>query len=231
MMSGQNTMQMIIIGIILLCGYIYLLQMVLKRAANKSAAPFIAIVLLVIYGVVSVVLLLTLTRLGTTEMTMLGLLIFLAAAVLSAAVYGLLRNFRELNKGMLVLFLVYLLGLAYITLMSRSSRTADKTIRMVPFASLSQLRTSTTDMLNHMLLNVAMFVPLGLLFPLIYPAKLGKFLYAVGMGLMCTVIIESVQMMFQLGQCDVDDMIANTIGAIAGYLVFLLYQRVRRRGG
>ena len=221
-------MQMILIGILLLCGYFYLFQAIAKRTANRSALPVIAVLLLLIYGLVSVVLIYVLDKLGSTEMTMLSFLLLMAVTVVAVLLFGAVRSFRKLNKGFLLLFIVYLLGLAYMTLLSRGEAN-DTSIRMVPFASLTQARTKTTDMLNHMLLNVAMFVPVGILFPMIYPEKLAKWGIVLCVGLMLTVAIESTQLVFRLGQCDIDDIIANTAGALAGFLLFRIYQRFTRK--
>ena len=227
-MKNNMTMQMIIIGVILLCGYIYLLQLVLKRAANKNSAPVIAVVLLLIYGLVSIVLIYVLNTLGSAEMTMMGFLVLMAVSVLTVLLVGIIRSFKSLNKSWLVLFIIYLLSVAYITIFSRGEDN-DTSIRMVPFASLTQARTKTTDMLNHMLLNVAMFVPIGILLPMIYPEKLNKWSIALGVGLMCTVTIETTQLIFRMGQCDIDDIIANTTGALVGFLFYRIYFRFSRK--
>ena len=54
----------------------------------------------------------------------------------------------------------------------------------------------------HMLQNVALFVPVGLLFPLIHPA-FDHPGYAVMNGLMLSVWIETIQMITASGTCDV----------------------------
>ena len=228
-MANQNMMQMVLAGILLLCGYIYLLQIVLKRSANKNAAPFIAVFLLAIYGVAAAVLLFALSAMGSSEMTVMGLLLLIAAGVLTAAVFGAIRSFRQLKKGMLAMFLIYLLGVAYITIFSRDVKTGDTLIQMAPFAAFTQKRANSAEMINHMLLNVGMFVPLGLLFPLIYPEKLSHWGYILGIGLTGTVLIETTQLLLRLGVCDIDDIIANTLGAVVGYVIYLIYRRFTGR--
>ena len=49
-MNSQNIMQIILIAILLLCGYFYLFQAVAKRTANRAALPVIAILASVIRG-------------------------------------------------------------------------------------------------------------------------------------------------------------------------------------
>lgn len=223
-MDSRNLTQIIIILLLLVCGYLYLLQSVLRRSVNKSAAPLIAVILFLMYTAVSVVLLFMLSTLGSLEMALMGLLVLLAGTVLIASLAGIMRSFRRLDKGKLAVFILYLVSVAYISLFSRGDGN-DTTIRMIPFASLMQARTATTNMLNHMLLNVAMFVPMGFLFPMIYPQKLSRGSYIAGIGFMSSVAIESTQLVLRLGQCDIDDIIANTLGAVCGYLLYLAFRR------
>lgn len=227
-MGSRDLAQIVIMGLILLCGYVFLLQFFMKRAVNKSMGPIIAIFLLVIYGLLSVILVMVLSSLGSMDMAVTGLLILLACMVLLAAIIGLFRNFHAVRKGYLVLFVLYLTGVGYITLFSRETGSNGGIIQMVPFASLTERRTAHVDMLNHMMLNVALFVMMGILFPAILPEKLSKWSYVLGIGLMGTILIETMQLIFRLGQFDIDDIIANTLGALLGYLFYGVYRRITR---
>lgn len=221
-MENRSIMQFIMIGLLLICGYIYLLQSVLRRSVNKQATPLIAIALLVMYAAVSAVTLMLLNSLGSMEMVLMGLLVLLAGIVLAIALHGTFRHFRELKKSCLAIFLMYLLGIAYIALLSRSE-SREAVIRMVPFAWLKQSGAEADAMLNHMLLNAVMFIPMGVLFPMICPSRLSRWSYVLGIGLMSTVAIEATQLVLSLGQCDIDDIIANVLGTVVGYLVYLGY--------
>lgn len=223
-MDNRGIMQAIMIGLLLISGYIYLLQSILRRSVNKQATPLIAIALLVMYAAVSAIVLMMLSTLGSMEMILMGLLVLLAGTVMMISLFGIFRYFRDLKKGWLTVFLLYLLGIAYISIFSRSE-SRDAVIRMVPFASLKQTGAESGNMLNHMLLNVAMFVPMGVLLPMICPTYLSRWSYILGIGLMSTVAIEAIQLVLALGQCDIDDIIANVLGAVAGYLVYLGYTR------
>ena len=69
-------------------------------------------------------------------------------------------------------------------------------------------------------LNVLLFVPLGVLLPLVWPAryKLGRTLLT---GFSFSLLIE-VSQLFNNRVTDMDDLICNTLGAVAGYLMFRL---------
>ncbi len=226
-MNKQQTMQIILIAMILLCGYLYLWQLVTKHASNRnrSALTVMAVVLLMLYVFLTGALMLVLSRLGSMEMILMALLMLIASVALCLSVYGILRDFRSLNKGMLALFLVYMLAMSYITYFSRDVRR-HSVIMMVPFAALkSALKSGSQEALNHLMLNVAMFVPLGMLLPAVCPQKLARLRFVLPIAMMCTTLIESLQLITRMGDCDIDDIIANTSGAVIGYFLYKLYRR------
>ena len=81
-------------------------------------------------------------------------------------------------------------------------------------------------------LNVVMFVPLGLLLPALWPrtGSLGRIFW---WGLAASAAIESTQLLLWLTlgnfrMVDVNDLIANTGGALLGLLALRQLQRERR---
>ena len=234
-MGNQNIMQLIMIGLLLLCGYLYLFQLAARRTENKSSVPFVAVILLLIYLAVAVPLLLIIRSLGSTEMTLTALLLLFACVALFIALYGLARNFRDVSKGMLALFLVYSLAVAYITVFSRErvrgSSSGAGGIYLFRFDMISEaVRTRSLEPVNHLLLNVAMFVPFGILLPMICPEKLSRWSYALMLGLMFTIIIEFTQMLLRLGQTDLTDIVANAFGAVLGYCLYRIFASIRAAG-
>lgn len=223
-------MQIIRIAILLLCGYLYLFQAVAKRTENAYALPFVAVILLVIYLFIAVPLLLIIRRLGSVDQMLLALLILFSCAFLFAAIYALIRDFRSVNKGMLALFLVYTLAVGYITSFSRDG-TIDTAITLFRFDSIEKaIRTRSLDPLNHILLNIALFEPMGFLLPFVQPQKRAKLSYALLMGMLSTTIIETTQMLLRLGQADRTDIVTNVLGAVIGYLLYRIARRFQRTG-
>lgn len=79
-------------------------------------------------------------------------------------------------------------------------------------------------------LNLLLFLPFGLLVPLIWP-DLNHPLPVVGSGFACSLLIELSQLLNRR-RTDIDDLILNTIGALIGYAVFSLLSRlVKQRSG
>lgn len=73
-------------------------------------------------------------------------------------------------------------------------------------------------------LNVVLFVPLGLFLPILYKRfeKIWKVALA---GFLISLSVEIVQM-FGCGSTDINDLMTNTIGACLGYFVFLLLNKI-----
>ena len=75
--------------------------------------------------------------------------------------------------------------------------------------------------LSQAMLNILMFVPLGMLLPLVFPRRAGRFYMTALIVLGTTVLIEAAQ--YFIGRAsDIDDVIANLVGGIAGYALYLL---------
>ena len=91
-----------------------------------------------------------------------------------------------------------------------------------PFATLKLMQNSHLReeyKIANLAGNVAGFVPLGILLPLLFPflRSLWKTMIAV---FFISLGFETVQLVTDLGIFDVDDLILNTTGGIAGYLLY-----------
>ncbi len=82
-------------------------------------------------------------------------------------------------------------------------------------------RMNTEYKKNNLLGNLVGFIPFGFFLPLLVPwFRNGfKILFA---GLLFSLGYEMMQLIFGLGIFDVDDLILNTAGCFAGYIIFLL---------
>ncbi len=75
----------------------------------------------------------------------------------------------------------------------------------------------------HLLENVALFVPFGLALPFVW--KRAGFFKTFLAGFIFAFVIELTQIFTGRGG-DIDDLICNTLGAVIGYLLYLLIQRL-----
>ena len=218
-----DSMQMLLIMILLLCGYFYLFQAVAKRAASRAAIPLLAIVLLVIYLLISLPLVLIIGQMGGISFVFLSLLILAAFCGVFAFFAFLYKHSRECNKTMLLMFILYLLMVSYFTVFSRRGKV--QTDILLSFDSIQEaINRRSLAPLQHLWLNIVMFVPIGALFAGIHPS-LAKFSAVFPLGMLLTTIIETTQLLMRNGQCDLEDLAANTAGALVG---LLLYKLVRK---
>lgn len=150
----------------------------------------------------------------------------IGAALLFALNRKSRRNGTRLSKGQIVAVLVllcYLGGLVAITLMNRMGDGFRMGVQLRPFLAFWEAWNAfTLQVWLNPLLNIAMFVPLGVLFPLAAkPFRRWYGMLAVGLG--TSLIIEALQYILDRGQADVDDLICNTLGAMLGYCLCMLF--------
>ena len=69
--------------------------------------------------------------------------------------------------------------------------------------------------------NTAMFVPLGIVWPIVY-ARLDTPLMTIAAGFGFSLLIEILQLPFYDRVSDIDDLILNSSGFIIGYVLYRL---------
>lgn len=209
------------IGLLLAGSCLGVFRMLAKWKTMKQAFPAVVAILLVLFGLLTAIMVYVALLMGTGPVLLALLLLALLAAVGAVVVY-LVENFRELNYGMLALFVVYLLAVVYITLLSRDT-TGDHTISLFRMDMLANaLRTHSLVPMKHIFLNMALFMPFGFLLPHI---DLDDITCPLLFSLLLTILIETTQMMLNLGQADLTDIVANVLGGVLGYVVYWLLGR------
>ena len=76
--------------------------------------------------------------------------------------------------------------------------------------------------------NVIGFIPFGMILPVIWP-KTGKVLRILLLSFEFSLCVETIQLVWKVGSFDVDDLLLNTIGGFAGYIIFVLARGVWER--
>ena len=78
--------------------------------------------------------------------------------------------------------------------------------------------------------NVIGFLPFGFFLPILSrQLRNGVLVTVLGFGL--SLLVESIQLIFKVGCFDVDDLLLNTLGGVAGYLIFIICVALRRIHG
>lgn len=77
----------------------------------------------------------------------------------------------------------------------------------------------------NLLGNLAGFIPLGILLPLLF-VKLRSATATIFTVLLISLSFEILQLFGMLGVCDIDDLILNTLGGAIGYGIYLLLKKL-----
>lgn len=131
------------------------------------------------------------------------------------------------------LFMAYLVVLIRIVLfkqvalynLSAAIGSMKRTINIIPFKSVLDMinnNISITRILENMLGNIAIFIPFGLLFPILQRDKSKKIILY---GLITSAFIEITQYVFALGSSDIDDLVFNTLGTFIGYMIYKIIRQ------
>ena len=100
-------------------------------------------------------------------------------------------------------------------------------MNLIPFVNLLDY-DSKRDLLLNLIGNTAMFIPTGIMTPLIYK-NLYSFKKTVLTGFLISLTIEIIQLPFAVRCSDVDDLILNTLGCIAGYGIYAIVKCIRKK--
>ena len=139
-----------------------------------------------------------------------------------------------------VCFVVYMALLVYFLLLSdefgRGTRYADYNCNLIPFQSIKLFikgreYVGALSVIINLLGNVAAFMPFGALIRWVVDRKMHWY-QAVGYKFLFSLCVELLQLVAKVGVFDVDDLILNTLGGLAGfwcYYILLLMNRRKER--
>ncbi|MBE5974646.1 VanZ family protein [Lacrimispora xylanisolvens] len=130
---------------------------------------------------------------------------------------------RKKDSISLFLWVAYLVVLARTVYFCRPSLSRNK-------VNMAMMGTWGTSLRSHVYVieNLMLFIPFGILLPLCFP-KARKSLICILSGCLLSIFIETVQYMTQRGNCELDDVIMNTLGTLVGWLVFTGLKKVKYR--
>ena len=113
-----------------------------------------------------------------------------------------------------VLFVAYCVFLLWMTLLSRTPRTTERVFKWKLFwayrAWLAGVPDGKTESIQN-INNILVFIPFGVFFT----GKRWKWLLLT--AFLLSAGIEAVQFAFNLGWCEIDDVICNVLGAAIGF--------------
>ncbi len=100
-------------------------------------------------------------------------------------------------------------------------------VNLIPFVTMFDYDGSIRDILINIPGNIAMFIPTGIMLPLIYK-NMDSMKKVVLTGLLISLCIEIIQLPFSVRASDIDDLILNTIGCLIGWSITALVRRMCR---
>ena len=153
------------------------------------------------------------------------------AVVLAALLFLLLPRWRRQGRRRLAVnavFYLYMAGVLWVTVLPVLSLLGIhhpyQPMVLEPFRD---LRLGYGNALRQLLLNALMTVPLGFLWPLV--RRRSGLLRAVGAAFLLSLCIELVQPLLPTARtADITDLICNTAGGLAGYVLYLPWTRALR---
>ena len=83
------------------------------------------------------------------------------------------------------------------------------------------------DLLWNVAGNTAMFIPSGIVLPIVYK-KLNRLWKVAATGAFISLCIEILQLPFASRASDIDDLILNTLGVVIGYGIYAAVKRLKR---
>ena len=99
-------------------------------------------------------------------------------------------------------------------------------INLIPLVHLFDYG-SVRDVVWNVVGNMALFIPSGIVLPIVYK-KLDSFWNVAAAGALISLCIEVMQLPFASRASDIDDLILNTLGVIVGYGIFAACKRLKR---
>ena len=161
---------------------------------------------------------------GAALVVAFGALILWAAAKHHKKKYGAEQPFPWARSVLLLLLAGYLAAVLFVTVRGSGYYTGSANFHLFRAWREAWNSFSERAWLN-VLLNIAMFVPLGILLPLIWK-KLQRWYLMLPAGFLTSLFIEISQLLKGSGLFDVDDLFANTLGAMIGFWMLMAVLRL-----
>lgn len=132
-----------------------------------------------------------------------------------------------------LVFILYVVLLLFFVLIKDRSVKDEYQYNLVLFDEIKRYfmyrkQVGNWTFIRNIMGNVVGFIPLGILWPYVFPNARNPFVVTV-VCFECSLTIEFIQLIFKIGSFDVDDLLLNTLGGIIGCIIYYLWMAVWRR--
>ena len=131
---------------------------------------------------------------------------------------GRKKQWRLLN---FIAFAGTVAAIFYMTVFTRGESPGEPVLALFQSFQAAKIQP---EIYRSMLMNVFLFVPLGLTLPFVLGKGRMPEVFTVLLAFAFSAVIEYLQYRYSLGWCEVDDVIMNTLGAAVGTLSHWLYR-------
>ena len=142
-------------------------------------------------------------------------------SILAIALWSFINKCVSKKVGKIIncmMLAIITIAILFFTVANRSSYSG-RAIRLIPFVSFVNAGYGAYQ---TMWLNAFFFLPFGLSLPFLLPEKLRhKALLTIIIAALFSTCIEATQYYYQLGLCETDDVIMNTLGAALGTISYI----------
>ena len=149
----------------------------------------------------------------------------------------MIRNTTKRQKMGWVLFILYLCLLAYFMFFSESFGRTDTdrgyVYNLILFKEISRYFKYYNVLgfplfMINIVGNIIAFAPFGFFLPVIWERTRHWYITVI-LSFAMSLLVETMQLVGKVGSFDVDDLLLNTIGGFAGYIIFVLARGVWER--
>lgn len=139
------------------------------------------------------------------------------------------------KKSRFLLFAVYLAMLCYFLFFAESmGRTFSERqyhYNLLPFKEITRFwkyrqTLGFVSVALNLAGNVVAFIPFGTFLPGIF-VRCRRFFLTTLLSFEFSLCVEVIQLIWKVGSFDVDDILLNTLGGMIGYMIFLIYYKIR----
>lgn len=136
-----------------------------------------------------------------------------------------------------LLFLVYIGIVTYFMFFAeiwgRTKVCNDYSYNLIPFKEIKRFikyrkQLGMVAVATNIGGNIIGFMPFGFILPILTQKARGLLRIFI-LTLNLSLFIEMIQLVSKVGCCDVDDMILNTLGGVLGYIMFYMFNALRRK--
>ena len=151
-------------------------------------------------------------------------------ALLLMAVTGFVCYYhkRDLVFSTAWAFLVGYMFLVFASTVITRTTGVDYKFNLRPFWSYTAVSKGKEYLVSLNIANVLMLIPVGFLIPFIGSVDYNKVVLT---GVSFSGVIEFFQLILKRGLCEFDDIFHNTVGCVMGYLIYRVFECVRKRIG